>query len=104
MIADRPTVSENLTIPTLDAESNRESVVQKGKEIYEQVRAQFDTPENQHKCLIVHVDTGDCELVEMSDIARRLFELGPSTRRYLIRIGHPTFIRYRSPRVRKTKP
>ena len=72
-----------------------------GKILYERVRANYDTPENKGKALIIDVDTEVCEMLEMNDLAYRLHEMGPSTRRYLVRIGSPAFIRFRSPRLQK---
>ena len=83
-------------------EQSREYVVQKGKEIYEQVRAQLDTPENQGKCVIVEVDTGEYEIVEETQLAYALHARGPSTRRFLVRVGSETFFHRRSPRRRHT--
>lgn len=75
-----------------------------GRVIYERVRAKYDTPENKNKALIIDVDTEACEMVEMEKQPYRLHEMGPSTRRYLVRIGFPTFVRFRSPRVQKSMP
>ncbi len=65
-----------------------------GKVIYERVRADYDTPENKGKALIIDVDTEVCEMVEMQDLPQRLFLLGPSNRRYVLRIGSPTLFRH----------
>ena len=79
-------------------------VTRLGSKIYERVRADYDTPENYNKALIINVDTEVCEMVEMPKLGQRLLLMGPSGRRFVLRIGSPTLYRLRSPRLRKTAP
>jgi hypothetical protein len=75
-------VSPNTYVPGATA--------RRGKEIYEQSLRQLLEPAHRGEYLILNVETGAYEIVpDMDALSTRLYELGPSTSRYLTRIGFP---------------
>ena len=65
-------------------------VVKKAKDLYESsIRARV---ESQHcgEYLFIETDTGAYRIVEQfEDLAKTMLELGPSSSRFLLRIGYP---------------
>jgi hypothetical protein len=63
-------------------------VVRRGEAIYETHLRDLMEPQNNGKCLSIDVVTGQYTLIEREeDLAVTLHELGPSTSRYVRRVG-----------------
>ena len=71
-----------------------EEVVARGKELYENgIRAQVE-PGNTGKPLAIDVETGEYFLAETKqEMAKRLWDAGPKTERYLMVIGGTAYFR-----------
>lgn len=72
-----------------------DEVCDRGREIYEtRLREQME-PENFGRLLVIDVETGEYEFAPpMSELAEWLHAKGPSTTRYMMRIGYPAVIQY----------
>jgi len=74
--------------------SDPAEVIRHGKEIYEtSLRDRFE-PEHIREYLIIETETGQSEIIPTREaLAKRLHEKGPSTTRYIMRIGFAAFVK-----------
>ena len=69
--------------------TSNQSLGQRAKQLYEQLRPQVETPENIGKLIVMDVDSGDYEIDDMGiATSRRLQAKHPNATLYALRVGY----------------